>query len=78
MLGHHCAMTRVLSVNLGRVRPIEIDGRKQFLAGLVIWHELFDSVRASGTANLFNRIAAESPTPTSVLPALETVLRQNT
>ena len=61
-----------------RARGIEIDGRKQFLAGLVIWHELFDSVRASGTANLFNRIAAESPTPTSVLPALETVLRQNT
>ncbi len=61
-----------------RACGVEIEGRKQFLAGLAIWHELFDAERASGTANLFNRIAAESPKPTPILPALETVLRQNT
>lgn len=61
-----------------RASGIEIEGRKQLLAGLAIWHELFDSVLAAGTANLFNNINAESPTPTPVLPALPAVLGQST
>ena len=61
-----------------RACGVEIEGRKQFLAGLDIWNEIFDAERASGIAKLFNRIAAESPTPTPILPALETLLGQNT
>jgi hypothetical protein len=42
---------------------LEIEGRKQLLEGLAIWHGVFETIRATSTANLLRRVAEETPAP---------------
>jgi hypothetical protein len=40
---------------------LEMEGRKQLLSGLAIWHGVFETIRATNTAKLLARVAQESP-----------------